>query len=212
MSAKVSAERLEVMAPLSGFLMALETVPDPVFAQKLVGDGVSIDPVSNVLKAPVAGEIIQIHSSSHALTVKTPHGIEILIHIGLDTVKLGGKGFEPLVKKGDNVTLGQDLIRFDADFVATNARSLLTQVVVTNPESISELLRETGSVDACSDVIFTVIPAAAPARVEQSGNSQRIISDSFVVVNPSGLHARPASVLAGLARQFECELHLQKGD
>ncbi|MDD3147036.1 MAG: phosphoenolpyruvate--protein phosphotransferase, partial [Candidatus Riflebacteria bacterium] len=99
-----------------------------------------------------------------------------------------------------------------ADFVATNARSLLTQVVVTNPESISELLRETGSVDACSDVIFTVIPAAAPARVEQSGNSQRIISDSFVVVNPSGLHARPASVLAGLARQFECELHLQKGD
>lgn len=212
MSAKVSAERLEVMAPLSGFLMALETVPDPVFAQKLVGDGVSIDPVSNVLKAPVAGEIIQIHSSSHALTVRTSHGIEILIHIGLDTVKLGGKGFEPLVKKGDTVALGQDLIKFDADFVATNARSLLTQVVVTNPESITELLRETGSVDACSDVIFTVIPATASARVEQSSDSQRIISDSFVVVNPSGLHARPASVLAGLARQFECELHLQKGD
>lgn len=211
MSEKVSAERLEVKAPISGFLMALETVPDPVFAQKLVGDGVSIDPVSNILTAPVTGEIIQIHSSAHALTIKTPHGIEILIHIGLDTVKLGGRGFEALVKKGDRVVSGQQLIRFDADYVATNARSLLTQVVVTNPESISSLIPESGSVDAGTDVIFTVIPVsvAGPSEIKES---HRIVSDSVVVVNPSGLHARPASVLAGLARQFECELHLQKGD
>lgn len=211
MSEKVSAERLAVKAPISGFLMALETVPDPVFAQKLVGDGVSIDPVSSILTAPVAGEIIQFHSSSHALTIRTPHGIEILIHIGLDTVKLGGRGFEALVKKGDRVVPGQKLIRFDADYVATNARSLLTQVVVANPESISSLIPETGSVDADADVIFTVIPVAAagPSAIQES---HRIVSDSVIVVNPSGLHARPASVLAGLARQFECELHLQKGD
>ncbi len=211
MSEKVSAERLAVKAPISGFLMALETVPDPVFAQKLVGDGVSIDPVSSVLTAPVAGEIIQFHSSSHALTIRTSHGIEILIHIGLDTVKLGGRGFEALVKKGDRVVPGQKLIRFDADYVATNARSLLTQVVVANPESISSLIPETGSVDADADVIFTVIPVAAagPSAIQES---HRIVSDSVIVVNPSGLHARPASVLAGLARQFECELHLQKGD
>ncbi len=212
MSAKVSAERLEVMAPLSGFLMALETVPDPVFAQKLVGDGVSIDPVSNVLKAPVSGEIIQIHSSSHALTIKSSHGIEILIHIGLDTVKLGGKGFSQLVKKGDMVTVGQDLIKFDADFIATNARSLLTQVVVTNPESISALTRETGTVKAGSDVVFTLTPAVATTGSKSHAEAQRVISDSVVIVNPSGLHARPASVLAGLARQFECELHIKKGD
>lgn len=212
MSAKVSAERFEVMAPLSGFLMALETVPDPVFAQKLVGDGVSIDPVSSVLKAPVTGEVIQLHSSAHALTIRTPHGIEILIHIGLDTVKLGGKGFETLVKKGDLVKTGQDLIKFDADFVATNARSLLTQVLVTNPESISELIRETGNVSACSDVIFTVIPVAAADGVTHHSETLRIISDSVVIVNPSGLHARPASILVGLARQFECELQLKKGD
>ena len=212
MSEKVSAERLEVMAPLSGFLMALETVPDPVFAQKLVGDGVSIDPVSDVLRAPVTGEVIQLHSAAHALTIKTPHGIEILVHIGLDTVKLGGRGFEALVKKGEQVTIGQQLIKFDADFVATNARSLLTQIVVTNPESISSLTRETGSVDACTDVIFTLVPVAAGAVAAKTGAAQHVVSDSVVVVNPSGLHARPASVLAGLARQFECELHLQKGD
>lgn len=211
MSEKVSAERLEVLAPISGFLMALETVPDPVFAQKLVGDGVSIDPVSNILKAPVAGEIIQLHSALHALTIRTSHGIEILIHIGLDTVKLAGHGFESMVKKGDHVTPGQTLIVFNPDYVATHARSLLTQVVVSNPESISELIRETGSVNACTDVVFTVVPVAA-ATDKVSSDSQRVVSDSFVVVNPSGLHARPASVLAGLARQFECELHIQKGD
>ncbi|MDD2997415.1 MAG: phosphoenolpyruvate--protein phosphotransferase [Candidatus Riflebacteria bacterium] len=213
MSDKVFAEYIEVMAPLSGCIVPLETVPDPVFAQKLVGDGVSIDPVSNILRAPVAGEIIQLHSALHALTIKTVHGIEILIHIGLDTVKLGGKGFECFVKKGDKVSLGQNLIKFNADFVATNAKSLLTQVLVANPESVSELKRESGSVEVFDDIIFSLIPSSAVLTPDSSVvATQRIVSDSVIVINPSGLHARPASVLASLARQFDCEVVLQKGD
>jgi len=209
-----SADRIEIFAPLSGYLLPLEMVPDPVFAQKLVGDGISLDPTSNVLKAPAAGEVIQLHAAAHALTIRTACGAEILIHIGLDTVKLGGKGFEALVAKGDSVSLGQPLIRFNADFVATNARSLLTQVLVSNPEAVKDLKRESGVVAEGSAVIFSFVPATASdkAVAPSSPATQRVVSETIVIVNPAGIHARPASVLAGMARQFNCDLQLQKGD
>ncbi len=209
-----SADRIEIFAPLSGYLLPLEMVPDPVFAQKLVGDGISLDPTSNVLKAPVAGEIIQLHAAAHALTIRTASGAEILMHIGLDTVKLGGKGFEALVAKGANVSVGQPLIKFNADFVATNARSLLTQVLVSNPEAVKDLKRESGVVEEGSDVIFSFVPATASAEAAAAASAatQRVVSETIVIVNPAGIHARPASVLAGMARQFSCELQLQKGD
>lgn len=159
MSEKVFAERLEIIAPLSGFITEIETFPATILAQKLAGDGLAIDPVSAVLKAPVAGEISQMHKSAHSLTIKTPHGIEVLVHIGLDTVKLEGNGFEALVKEGEMVAVGQELIKFDADFVATNSKSLLTQIVIANPDSVSGIVKNSGSVDAGTDVIFSVIPA-----------------------------------------------------
>jgi len=209
-----SAGRIEIFAPLSGYLLPLEMVPDPVFAQKLVGDGISLDPTSNVLKAPAAGEVIQLHAAAHALTIRTACGAVILIHIGLDTVKLGGKGFEALVTKGDVVSLGQPLIRFNADFVATNARSLLTQVLVSNPEAVKDLKRESGVVAEGSTVIFSFVPATASdkAVAPSSTAMQRVVSETIVIVNPAGIHARPASVLAGMARQFSCDLQLQMGD
>lgn len=116
---------LRLVAPLSGYLLPIETVPDPVFAQKMVGDGVSIDPTSNVLKSPCAGEVVQLHPSHHAITIKTTDGLEILLHIGLDTVELRGKGFSPKVQTGDLVNPGDALIEFDIDYIALHARSLL---------------------------------------------------------------------------------------
>jgi len=85
--------RVALIAPLSGQLVPIEQVPDPVFAQKMVGDGVSIDPTSQTLLAPCDGEVIQLHPSNHAVTVKTADGLEVLMHIGLDTVTLRGEGF-----------------------------------------------------------------------------------------------------------------------
>ncbi|KEI68438.1 NagF [Planktothrix agardhii NIVA-CYA 126/8] len=85
-------------APLSGHILPIEQVPDPVFAQKMVGDGISIDPVSQVLIAPCDGEVIQLHPSYHAVTLKTPEGLEVLMHIGLDTVTLRGQGFSLKLK------------------------------------------------------------------------------------------------------------------
>ena len=106
---------VSLVAPLSGRLVKIESVPDPVFAEKMVGDGISIDPVSQSLIAPCEGVVIQIHPSSHAVTLRSPEGVEVLMHIGLDTVTLRGEGFTSHVKVGDRVKVGDPLINFDAD-------------------------------------------------------------------------------------------------
>jgi phosphocarrier protein FPr len=131
---------------LSGHLLPIEAVPDPVFAQKMVGGGVSLDPVSQSLVSPCDGTVTQIHSAGHAVTITTTEGVEVLMHIGLDTVMLKGQGFTPRVKTGETVARGDVLIDFDADYVATHARSLLTQIVVTNMGLVRDLQTHAGDV------------------------------------------------------------------
>ena len=109
---------LKIVAPLGGILVPLDQVPDPVFAQKMVGDGISVDPISDELLAPVSGTVTQLHNAHHAIAITTEEGIEVLVHIGLDTVMLRGDGFSPRVKMGDKVKVGQPVIGFDADRVA----------------------------------------------------------------------------------------------
>ncbi len=82
-----------LVAPLTGVLVPLDQVPDPVFARRMVGDGISIDPLGNLLVSPVAGEVVDVQPSAHAITVRSDEGLEILMHIGLDTVRLVGEGF-----------------------------------------------------------------------------------------------------------------------
>ena len=123
---------IRLRAPLSGVMIQLECVPDPVFSQKMVGDGVSIDPTSQSLLAPCEGKITMVHACGHALTMEATEGVEIMMHIGIDTVHLKGQGFTPRVRVGDQVVSGQVLIDFDADYVATKARSLLTQILFTD--------------------------------------------------------------------------------
>src|SRR5881392_3054495 len=86
--------QLRILSPLSGQVWSLERVPDPVFAQKMVGDGLSIDPTDAVLVAPCDGEIISLHAAGHAVSLRTANGIELLMHIGIDTVTLKGEGFK----------------------------------------------------------------------------------------------------------------------
>src|SRR5438067_2015184 len=105
--------QLTILAPLSGQVWPLERVPDPVFAQKMVGDGISIDPTDALLLAGCEGEIVSVHAAGHALTLRTPEGLEILMHVGIDTVALKGEGFRPRVKPGDRVETGAPLIEFD---------------------------------------------------------------------------------------------------
>ncbi|MBM3116460.1 phosphoenolpyruvate--protein phosphotransferase [Jeongeupia naejangsanensis] len=208
-----ASHRLELLAPLSGLLVPIEQVPDPVFAQKMVGDGVSIDPTSNVLLSPVAGKITQLHSARHAVTITTADGIEVLIHIGLDTVMLKGEGFSAKVKEGDTVTAGQPLIEFDGDAVSRKARSLLTQIVITNSDRVARFVPGNGFVRAGQTVALTLELAGAPAAATAAAaSSDEAQSEPVRVPNPTGLHARPAAVVANLSKTFTSTVKLVRGD
>ena len=207
----VAMAELTVLSPLSGQVWPLERVPDPVFAQKMVGDGLSVDPTDAVLLAGCDGEVISLHSAGHALTLRTPSGIELLMHVGIDTVTLKGEGFHPRVKKGDKVRVGAPLIAFDLDFLATHARSLLTQVVIANPERVKAWQRASGFVAAGKDTLFTVTVTAEEAGASAASGAT-VASEAVTIPNPSGLHARPAAVIASLAKGFQSTVKLQMGD
>jgi len=206
----MSAQVLKLYAPLSGVLVPLTSVPDPVFAQKMVGDGVSIDPSSHELLAPVAGIVTMIHKSSHALTLTTDDGVEVLIHVGLDTVTLRGEGFTTLVEAGARVKVGQPLLRFDPVFVGRKAASLLTQVLIANGEKVHSLSPATGPVVAGQGVILTYELAQGGTLAVAAGGAV-LTSEEITLPNRSGLHARPAAVLVSKAKQFQSELQLLLG-
>ena len=203
------ASQFVLLAPCSGVMVPLESVPDPVFAQKMVGDGISIDPTSNILVAPMTGKVTQIHSAKHAITLVANNGLEVLIHIGLDTVMLKGEGFTAKVKEGDIVDAGQALIEFDMDAVGRKARSLLTQMVITSAEKVGRYTPSKGLVIAGKDVALTLTLAddVVPAPITFD-TSAEIFSDPIRIPNATGLHARPAAVLANAAKTFESEIKL----
>jgi multiphosphoryl transfer protein len=205
--------KIVLMAPMSGQLVPIETIPDPVFAQKMVGDGVSIDPLEECLYSPCDGEVIQIHSAGHAVTVATAGGIEVLMHIGLDTVNLKGNGFRPKVKTGDRVTTGTELIEFDADYIATHAKSLLTQIIITTVDKVAEFKPASGNVRAGKDPILELTLSSEDGlKAETEKNGKPVVSEAIIIPNATGLHARPAAVLANAAKKFKADIRLQKGE
>jgi multiphosphoryl transfer protein len=203
--------QIRIISPLSGQVWPLERVPDPVFAQKMVGDGLSIDPVDNVLLAACDGEIVSVHAAGHAVTLRTPEGLELIMHVGIDTVMLKGEGFIPRVKAGDKVSAGAPLIQFDLDFLATHAKSLLTQIVVANSDRVTAWERASGFVIAGKDTLFTATFSGAESAAATDG-AKTVTSEAILIPNRTGLHARPAAVLANLARSFQSAIKIQLED
>jgi phosphocarrier protein FPr len=206
------ARSLKIVAPLSGQVWPLERVPDPVFAQKMVGDGLSIDPTDSVLLAGCDGEVVLLHAAGHAVTIRTPAGIELLTHIGLDTVNLKGEGFRPRVKVGDKVRAGDPLIEFDLDYIATHAKSALTEIVIANSERVSAWERASGIVSAGKDTILTITIGEETSAAASGDGQKTVTSQAIVIPNPTGLHARPAAVLANLAKGFQSTIKIQLDD
>lgn len=130
---------LEMRAPLSGEVIPLEQVEDEVFASGVTGLGLAIRPADSVVLSPCDGEISMIADSLHAIGIAAAGDAEVLIHVGLNTTMLGGKGFEPLVKKGDIVKTGQPLLKFDMDFIKSKGYPLVTPVLIVNAEDFGEL-------------------------------------------------------------------------
>jgi phosphoenolpyruvate-protein phosphotransferase len=198
---------VKILAPLDGWCAALDEVPDPVFAGRMLGDGVAIDPTRGVLVAPCGGEIITLPASSHAVSIRTDHGIDVLIHIGIDTVQLAGRGFDARVRPGALVRPGDELIRFDLDVVARGAKSLLTPIVVTSMTGMRLTQRHAPGVVAAGETLFEIIgtPVVAPAAVASRPTAVR---ETLVVKLRQGLHARPAALLAQRAKSFAAETSL----
>jgi multiphosphoryl transfer protein len=207
---------LKIIAPFDGWCAPLDEVPDPVFAGRLLGDGLAIDPTSGIVTAPCDGEIITLPASGHAVSIRSLH-VDVLIHIGIDTVQLGGRGFDPRVKPGARVKAGDELIRFDLDVVARGAKSLMTPIVVTSEGAIFQNRRAAGVVRA-GELLFEVsidasrlsTPQSLP--VEQSrpldANVQGGARQTVIITLRQGLHARPAALLARRAKSFGSQISL----
>lgn len=125
-----------VMAPLSGTVRQLGEVPDPVFSEKMMGEGIAIEPSDGIVVAPFDGEIVQLFPTKHAIGIKGKSGLEILIHVGLETVALKGEGFEAFIQQGDQVKKGDKLIEFDMDVIKEKASSTITPIIMTNGDDI----------------------------------------------------------------------------
>lgn len=153
---KKSTDEQVIKAPLRGRVVALTEVPDPVFAEKMMGDGVAIQPEEGTLYSPVEGEVVQLFPTYHAIGLRTADGVELLLHIGLETVSMEGEGFSAHVKVGDKVKAGDPLIDFSLDLVQEKAKSTITPIVVTNMDKVDKLEHHFSDAVQTGDTILTV--------------------------------------------------------
>jgi sugar PTS system EIIA component len=136
---KESEETL--VAPITGNTVAIEGIPDEMFSQKMLGDGMAIEPTEGVVVSPLDGEVIQFFPTKHAVGIRGINGLEVLIHIGLETVALNGEGFEGHVQQGDQVKAGDKLVTFDLEFIKEKADSIISPVVITNLDIVDTLTK-----------------------------------------------------------------------
>ncbi|OLS40995.1 PTS glucose transporter subunit IIA [Bacillus sp. MRMR6] len=127
--------KVEILAPVDGQIVALDEVPDPVFSQRMMGEGVAVVPSKGNIHAPVDGTVILVAATKHAIGIRAKDGTEILIHVGLETVALNGEGFSLAVSEGDRVTAGQVLMGVDWEYIRTRAKSAVTPIVITNNQN-----------------------------------------------------------------------------
>ncbi len=131
-----------VYAPVNGEIVDITDAPDPTFAEKLLGDGIAIEPSDGEFVSPVNGEIINIFPTKHAIGILSEAGVEYLIHIGIDTVSLDGEGFTAHIKQGDKVKVGDPLVSVDLGFVASKAKTITPMVITNEVRSIDKELNQ----------------------------------------------------------------------
>ncbi|MCU9600442.1 PTS system trehalose-specific EIIBC component [Pallidibacillus thermolactis] len=133
------ARNIALVAPLTGKVVAIENVPDQTFSEKMMGDGLAIEPTDGKVVAPVDGEVVVTFPTKHAVGLKTASGMELLIHVGLETVHMDGEGFDMHVKQGDKVKAGDLLLTFDLQLIKKKAASHITPVIITTGELVQSI-------------------------------------------------------------------------
>lgn len=147
---------IKIYAPVSGKVLSLKDVPDEIFASRMVGEGIAIDATGDVIVAPADGEVSLIFKTNHAFGMVLQNDMELLVHIGIDTVGLCGEGFKRLKEEGSIVKAGEPIIAINREFIKSTNYSLITPVVITSVDNIKITQENIGTeVKAGSDVVFT---------------------------------------------------------
>ena len=203
-------QSLTLVAPFPGWLSGLADVPDPVFAEGMMGDGIAIDPLDGLVAAPCDGTVLLVAPTGHSVTLRSPDGAELLIHIGVETVGIGRDAFDVHVADGQAVKAGDPLITFDMSVVGLQAKSLVTPVLLTNESGFEFTPAATGTLVERGQPIGTITETtASPAASDASGSK---CSTEAIVALEHGIHARPAARIAACARQFQSTVELRVAD
>ncbi len=133
-----------LVAPISGKTVDITTVPDAVFAEKMAGDGLAIDPTGDTVVAPADGELTMLFGTKHAFGMTLDKGVQILVHIGLDTVSLNGEGFTALKNQGDMVKKGEPIVKIDRELIQSKGLSLITPVIFTDMDVLKSFEAQLG--------------------------------------------------------------------
>lgn len=207
-----SADRqtVEILAPLSGLVVRLGDAPDEAFASGMLGEGIAIDPVNSMLCAPCGGEVVSIAEARHAATIRAANGAEILLHIGVETVALGGEGFKVLVRAGARVKAGDPLIEFDMDGTARKAKSLVSPVIVINGDDFVVRRCTEKKEAATGDFLMEIERQSGemmPEGVAEGGEA----GGTAIVRLAHGIHARPAAEIVARAKEYSASVEISVG-
>ena len=146
----------QYVAFMSGQVVPLESVDDQVFSTKMMGDGYAIEPTDSEVVSPIDGEITVAFPTGHAYGIVSKQGVEILLHLGIDTVELDGKGFTPLVSVGDKVKAGQVIAKMDLDVIKKAGKPVTSMHIFTNGETV-EILKVNENVNAKDEGIIEIL-------------------------------------------------------
>lgn len=149
-------KNIDLYSPMTGEAVDLSQVPDPIFAEKMVGDGVAIIPTENVVVAPCDGKVVQIFPTNHAIGIESNSGLDLLIHIGIDTVELKGDGFKRLVEEGATIRKGDPILEVDIERVKELGKPLISPFIITNTDKVEFKNRAAGKVEAGNTSVICV--------------------------------------------------------
>lgn len=149
-------KNIEILSPATGKIVPIEEVPDETFSKKIAGDGLAIELTDGKIVAPFDGEITSVYNANHCLVVSSESGLELLIHIGIDTLKLKGEGFKRYVELNDKVKAGDLLLEADLSLLKSKNKSILTPVVITNRRNVESIEKMDGEVEKDKDLLMKV--------------------------------------------------------
>lgn len=155
-SAPEQAATSEILTPIRGSIVALADVPDPVFAKGTMGKGIAVVPSGDEVRAPIAGTVLTAFPTGHAYGIRSGDGVEVLVHVGIDTVKLDGRGFTLAVQKGQSVAAGDLLATVDLAVLAAEKKDPTTVVVVTNAAEFVDVVPTAATVVELGDAVLTI--------------------------------------------------------